>query len=62
MSFTASFKSRGAKKDKANFKKQYGAPTSSKGRVCTYNYDNYTNIILDCSKGRCYSRCMYKMD
>ena len=60
MEFSANFRSRGISKDKAVFNKQYGTPQSQGSRMCTYNYDNYTNIMLDCSKGRCYSKCMSK--
>jgi hypothetical protein len=60
MEYSANFRSRGRDRDMAMFKKQYGAPMSQRGGMCTYNYDNYTNIMLDCSRGRCYSKCMSK--
>jgi len=59
MQYAANFKSRGMKKDKADFNKQYGAPMSQANRTCTYSYDKYTNIILDCSRG-CFAKCMSK--
>jgi hypothetical protein len=60
MEYSANFRSGGKAKDMAAFNKQYGAPQSERGGKCTYNYDNYTNIMLDCSRGRCYSKCMSK--
>lgn len=60
MQFSANFKSNGMKKDKAMFDKQYGGPLSQAGGALTYSYDTYTNIILDCSRGGCFSRCLGK--
>lgn len=60
MDFSANFRSRGKDNDMSTFNRQYGSPLSKHGRICTYSYDNYTNIMLDCSKGRCYSKCMSK--
>ena len=60
MEYSANFRSHGKSKDQAAFNKQYGTPVNKNSRVCTYNYDNYTNILLDCSRGRCYSKCMSK--
>lgn len=57
MEYTANFRSRGMKRDMATFNKQYGGPYSESGRVLTYHYDNYTNIILDCRRG-CITKCL----
>lgn len=60
MSFCAGFScAGGSNKAKADFERQFGDPTDVSGRVMTYSYDNYTNVILDCS-GRCYCRCLSK--
>jgi len=60
MEYSANFRSQGKTEDMEMFKKQYGVPLSRSGGICTYNYDNYTNILLDCSRGRCYSKCTSK--
>lgn len=60
MEYSANFRSRGKTKDMAAFNKQYGTPLNKSSRVCTYSYDNFTNIMLDCSRGSCYSKCMSK--
>lgn len=60
MEFSANFRSRGMGKDKGMFNRQYGSPYNRTGRIMTYSYDNYTSIILDCSKGRCYCKCISK--
>jgi len=57
MSFCSSFVGGSARKSKAMFKKQFGEPISVVREVSTYDYDSYTKIILDCSRG-CYARCM----
>ncbi|MFH1830257.1 MAG: hypothetical protein ABH871_05735 [Pseudomonadota bacterium] len=61
MQYAANFKSRGKSSDRADFDRQYGGgPLSESRGVLAYNYDSYTNILLDCSKGRCYCRCLAK--
>ncbi len=60
MTFCAGFScAGGSNKAKADFERQFGDPIDVTGRVTTYSYDNYTNVILDCS-GRCYCRCLTK--
>ncbi len=60
MQYSANFRSKGINNDKSMFKRQYGAPCSESGRTFTYNYDNYTNIVLNCSKGSCFTKCLGK--
>ena len=60
MNFSASFGSRGRANDQASFKREFGAPISRSGRTTTYNYDNYTRILLDCSGNSCNCRCLSK--
>lgn len=60
MQFSANFKSEGINKDKAAFDRQFGGTMSEAGRTLTYSYDTYTTIILDCSKGGCYCKCLGK--
>ncbi len=57
MSFCSTFVGGSARKSKTMFKKQFGEPISVVRGVSTYDYDSYTKIILDCSRG-CYARCM----
>lgn len=60
MQFAANFQSQGKAKDTALFNRQFKGAMSEAGNVLTYSYDTYTNIILDCSRGRCFCRCMGK--
>ncbi len=60
MSFSASFKSQGMSGAKSMCNRQFGSPMAETGRVVTYSYDNYTNLVLDCSRGGCYTKCMSK--
>jgi len=60
MTFSANHKSKGHAEDKAEFKKQYGEPVSAQGSVFMYNYDKYTNVVLDCMAKKCNCRCLSK--
>lgn len=60
MSFSSSFTSRGKANDAASFKREFGTPLGSTGRTTTYNYDQYTQILLDCPGGKCNCRCLGK--
>lgn len=60
MSYSASHKSRGMTSDKQLFTKQFGQPVGKRGGKTTFDYDNYTNIILDCSGPKCHCRCLSK--
>jgi len=61
MTFSASHATKGKKADQAEFKRQFGDPISTNGQIFEYAYDEYTKVILDCSKGRCSCRCLGKM-
>lgn len=58
MTYSANHVSKGCSKDKSMFSKQFGDPIERNGPITSYNYDEYTKIILDCSKASCYCRCM----
>ena len=60
MTFCASHKSRGRRRDCAMFAKQFGPMIEDDGLIKEYNYDDYTKVILDCRKGACYCRCLSK--
>ncbi len=60
MTFSASHKSRGATADQAEFQRQFGDPIGVSGAVSEYSYDQYTKVLLDCSKRACSCRCLQK--
>lgn len=60
MSYTANHVSKGHEADHALFSKQFGKATNTSGAVATYNYDDYTKIMLDCSRRLCSCRCLSK--
>ncbi len=62
MTFCASHRSRGRKRDCSMFSKQFGPLIEDDGLIKEYNYDDYTNVILDCRKGACFCRCLSKFN
>jgi hypothetical protein len=58
MTYTAAFKAKGKKYDRADFEKQFNQPVNKKGDVWSYNYDNYTTVVLNCAKGSCHCSCL----
>ncbi|MBT3182782.1 MAG: hypothetical protein HN337_09805 [Deltaproteobacteria bacterium] len=60
MTFCASHRSRGRRKDCAMFSKQFGPMIEDDGILKEYNYDNYTKVILDCRRPSCHCRCLSK--
>lgn len=60
MSYSANHVSKGHEADHALFSKQFGKATSTSGAIANYNYDNYTNIALDCSRRLCSCKCLGK--
>jgi hypothetical protein len=61
MTFSASHVSKGRTADRATFSRQFGNSISEKGNVWNYNYDEYTSIVLDCTKPACSCRCLPKV-
>lgn len=58
MTFSANFQCKGKANNEADFNRQFGQPLSHSGSMATYNYDQYTKIILDCSGRGCHTRCL----
>jgi len=58
MTYSANHVSKGRKSDRSMFGRQFGSPSTMNGAVWTYNYDQYTRIVLDCSGSRCSCRCL----
>lgn len=60
MTYAASFKPRAKAAALADFERQYGKPAGTNKGVTYFNYDKYTQVLLDCSKGSCFCRCLGK--
>lgn len=60
MQFAGAHKSRGRAADEVEFKRQFGGPAADLGKAFEYSYDNYTNVILDCTQKACRVRCVQK--
>lgn len=60
MTYSANFQCKGKTTNEADLNRQFGEPMSHSGSMTTYNYDQYTKIILDCPGRNCYTRCLAK--